>query len=54
MANTDRWFVGASVRAALATGGVVKKIPGYEAWFYTGPTRHFGHHPPKKKRVKGK
>lgn len=29
--------------------GHLKKIEGFEAWFYTGPTEHFGHYPSKKK-----
>jgi hypothetical protein len=28
----------------------LRKPKGFEAWFYTGPTRHFGHAPPKKRR----
>ena len=28
--------------------GEVKKPLGFEAWFYTGPTRYFGHAPCKK------
>ena len=30
----------------------VKKPAGFEAWFYTGATRHFGHNPPVKKKRK--
>ncbi len=26
--------------------GEFKKIVGFEAWFYTGGTTHFGHYPP--------
>ncbi len=26
--------------------GYFKKIVGFEDWFYTGPTNHFGHYPP--------
>jgi hypothetical protein len=25
--------------------GSFKKIIGFEAWFYTGPSKHFGHYP---------
>lgn len=32
------WFTSKS-----ATRGTLKKIPGFEQWFYTGPTLHFGH-----------
>ena len=41
MATT--WFVSRS-----AVRGAVKKPTGFEAWFYTGATRHFGHFPPRK------
>lgn len=44
----EQWF-----RSASAVRGPFKKIAGFEAWFYTGPTRHFGHMPPHKKRKKG-
>jgi hypothetical protein len=40
-----RWF-----RSASAVRGAVKKPAGFEDWFYTGPTRHFGHAPPRKGR----
>ncbi len=30
-------------------GGYFKKIAGFEDWFYTGPTQHFGHYPSKKR-----
>jgi len=26
-----------------------KKIAGFEAWFYTGGSQHFGHYPGKKR-----
>lgn len=47
MAQKIRWHVNVS-----AVKSSVKKIPGFEAWFYTGPTRHFGHSDSKKKRKK--
>jgi len=37
----DKWFYSKS-RAR----GSVKKPLGFEDWFYTGPTLHFGHYPP--------
>ena len=33
-----RWVYNASARS-----GYFKKIVGYEAWFYTGPSLNFGH-----------
>ncbi len=30
----------------------VKKIKGFEAWFFTGTTKYFGHSPAIKKRKK--
>ena len=33
-----RWVYNASARR-----GYVKKIEGFEAWFYTGPSLNFGH-----------
>lgn len=41
---TGRWFVSRS-----AIRYQMKKPLGFEAWFYTGPTLHFGHFPSKKK-----
>ncbi len=32
--------------------GTLKKPAGFEAWFYTGPSWHFGHSPPTKKKGK--
>tara|TARA_Y100000310_G_C20689331_1_gene821177 strand:+ start:1073 stop:1207 length:135 start_codon:yes stop_codon:yes gene_type:complete len=32
----------------------MKKIEGFEGWFYTGATNHFGHFPPNKGSRKGK
>jgi hypothetical protein len=34
----DKWFYSKS-RAPFA----FKKVKGFEGWFYTGPTLHFGH-----------
>lgn len=31
-----------------AVKGDFKKIPGFEAWFWTGGSLHFGHYPPRK------
>ncbi len=47
MKKITRWFYSAS-----RYGGSFKKIAGFEAWFYTGPTAHFGHE--KGKHDKGK
>jgi hypothetical protein len=32
--------------------GALKKVKGFEGWFYTGPTRDFGH--PNSNKKKGK
>jgi len=36
--KADKWFYSKS-RAPFA----FKKVKGFEGWFYTGPTLHFGH-----------
>lgn len=41
------WFYSRS-RAS----GELKKPAGFEEWFYTGPTWHFGHAKPVKKKGK--
>ncbi len=44
--SKTRWHTNAS-----AVKGYVKKPKGFEAWFYTGPTLHFGHiQKPKRKK----
>lgn len=40
----DKWFYSKS-----RVPGYFKKIAGFEEWFYTGPTRVFGHYPSKKR-----
>jgi hypothetical protein len=32
----------------------LKKPKGFEHWFYDGPSRTFGHYPPRKKGMKKK
>jgi len=44
-AREARWF-----RSASALRATLKKPAGFEDWFYTGPTLHFGHAPPRKGR----
>lgn len=39
--KNDRWVYNKS-----RVSGYFKKVAGFEDWFYTGPTRHFGHFPP--------
>ena len=39
----DKWFYSKS-RAPFA----FNKVQGFEDWFYTGPSKVFGHYPPKK------
>ncbi len=36
--KTDKWFYSKN-RAPFE----LKKLKGFEDWFYTGPTLHFGH-----------
>ena len=36
-------------RNVSAVRGYFKKIVGFEEWFYTGPSLHFGHFPSRKK-----
>ncbi len=40
----DKWVYNKS-----RVGGDFKKIAGFEEWFYTGPSRFFGHVKPPKK-----
>jgi hypothetical protein len=49
MVSTNRWFVSKS-----AVRGEVKKPEGqqFAGYFYTGPSQHFGHFPPRKKGKK--
>jgi hypothetical protein len=35
----DKWFYSRSRESRFS----FKKIQGFEAWFYTGPSWHFGH-----------
>jgi hypothetical protein len=41
MYKNNSWFYSTS-----RVNGYFKKIAGFEDWFYTGPTKNFGHNPP--------
>jgi hypothetical protein len=51
-APNGHWFRSKSALRA-SVGGLAAADPRFAGYFYVGPTVHFGHEPPRKKRKKG-